>query len=50
MECYILEPGISISPDGNQIVVTISTIYSITQKQFGLMLLDMEGNWEILDL
>ncbi|MCB0843980.1 MAG: hypothetical protein KDE26_12060, partial [Bacteroidetes bacterium] len=40
MECYILEPGISISPDGNQIVVTISTIYSITQKQFGLMLLD----------
>ncbi|MCB0853906.1 MAG: hypothetical protein KDD63_16890, partial [Bacteroidetes bacterium] len=49
-DCYVLEHGLSVSPDGNRIVTTISTVYSITQKQFGLMLLDMEGNWEILDL
>ena len=50
-ECLVVEPGISLSPDGNFVVVTVSTGYQrpLDHKRFGIMLVGMDGEWEVLE-
>jgi hypothetical protein len=50
-ECLIVEPGISISPDGNYVIVTVSTQYKspMLHKRFGVMKIGLDGEWEVIE-
>mgnify|MGYP006267732753 CR=1 FL=1 len=47
-DCYVLEPGMSVSPQGNILVTTISSIIDIDSKQFGVLVYRPGGPTEFL--
>ena len=48
-ECYVMEPGLFVSPLGTHFATTLSFTHHITEKQFGLLVMQPEGpNEQIL--